>query len=290
MMEMKMTTDLTTAIPTEIIFNFDELKTELTERLNHYNTLVVTEDAIKDAKADLANLRKLKDAIETRRKEVKRKCMEPYNAFEAQVKELTALIDAPVAAINGQIKSFDEQEKAKKRSEIEASYNELVPVAFKDIIPLDRIFDPRWLNKGTTMKSIQEAITKKMQRVNADMTILDMVDPKHLPAVKAKYIETLDIAEALNHRDKIEAAEQAFRQQEEARQQRSAQRAAWENQAPRAEEKTSTSAQEPVREYATQPSSPQKLYSLRLEFHLTMDQANDLKRFLAENNINYTKI
>lgn len=289
-MEMKMTTDLTTAIPAEIIFNFDELKNELTERLHHYNTLVVTEDAIKEAKEDLAKLRKLKEAIETRRKEVKRMCLEPYNAFEAKVKELTALIDAPVATINGQIKSFDEQEKEKKRSEIEAAYNELVPVAFKDIIPLDRIFDPRWLNKGTTMKSIQEAITKKMQRVNADMTILDMVDPKHLPAVKAKYIETLDIAEALNHRDKIEAAEQAFRQQEEARQQRSAQRATWESQAPRAEEKPPVAAQEPVRESAPQPRKEEKMYALRLEFQLTMQQADALKAFLINNHINYTKI
>ena len=289
-MEMRMTTDLTTALPAEIIFNFDELKIELTERLHHYNTLVVTEDAIKEAKEDLAKLRKLKEAIENRRKEVKRMCLEPYNAFESKVKELTALIDAPVGAINGQIKSFDEQEKSKKRSEIEAAYNELVPEAFKDIIPLDRIFDPRWLNKGTTMKSIQEAITKKMQRVNADMTVLDMVDPKYLPAVKAKYIETLDIAEALNHRDQIEAAEQAFKQQEEARQQRAAQRAAWENHAPQAEEKTPVAAQEPVREPAPQPRKEEKMYALRLEFQLTMQQADALKAFLINNHINYTKI
>ena len=280
MLEMKMTTDLQTALPAEIGFNFDELKAELTERLHHYNTLVVTEDAIKEAKADLANLRKLRDAIETRRKEVKKQCMAPYNAFEAKVKELTTLIDAPVAAINGQVKAFDEQEKEKKHSEIEAAYNDLVPAPFKEIIPLARILDPRWLNKGTTMKSIREEITTRMQRINVDMTLLDMVDAKYQVAVRAKYIESLDITAALNYRDTLIAADEAFRQREEAK-------AAYHAQA---EIQPPVAPKEPVKEYATIPASPQKLYSLRLEFHLTMDQANDLKSFLADQNINYVKI
>lgn len=281
MMEMKMTTDLETALPAEIGFNFDELKNELTERLHHYNTLVVTEDAIKDAKTDLANLRKLKDAIETRRKEVKRQCMEPYNAFEARVKELTALIDAPVAAINGQIKTFEEQEKEKKRAEIAAAYEELVPERYHDIIPLNRILDPKWLNKSATMKSIREAIAAIAHSTKIDMSYIESaVAPEHLTAVRAKYIETLSIDAAFDCRDALVATEQAF-------QQREAQRAALQHQA---EEKPPVAAQEPVKECVTQPSSPQKLYSLRLEFHLTMDQANELKQFLADKNINYMKI
>lgn len=281
MMEMRMTTNLETELPAEIGFNFEELKAELTERLHHYKSLVVTEDAIKEAKVDLANLRKLKDAIETRRKEVKQQCLAPYNAFEKQVKELTALIDEPVAAINGQVKAYEELEKAKKLEDIAAAYEELVPVDFQEIIPLKRILDPKWLNKGTTMKSISEAISQIANRTKIDMLYIESTtEPEHLTAVRSKYIETLNIDAALDHRDRLVATAQAF-------QQREAQRAALQH---RAEEKPPVAAQEPVREHTTIPSSPQKLYSLRLEFQLTMDQANDLKSFLAENNINYTKI
>lgn len=279
-MEMRMTTDLDTALPAEIGFNFEELKTELTERLQHYNTLVVTDDAIKEAKADLAKLRKLRDAIETRRKEVKRQCMAPYNAFETQVKELTALIDAPVAAINSQIKSFEEQEKEKKHVEIENAYDALVPAVLKEIIPLARILDQRWLNKSTTMKSIQEEIITRIQRVNVDMTLLDMVDPKYMAAVRAKYIETLDITIALTHRDELVAADIAF-------QQREAERATF--RAP-VQEKPPVAAQEPVCEPTPQVVAEEKLYALRLEFQLTMAQANELKRYLETTGIQYTKI
>lgn len=286
MLEMKMTTDLQTALPAEIGFNFDELKLELTERLHHYNTLVVTEDAIQDAKTDRANLRKLRDAIDTHRKDVKKAYMRPFNVFEAQIKELTALIDAPIAAIDGQVKSFDEQQRNQKLTEIEAQYEELVPETIRDIIPLSRILDQRCLNKSTTMKSITEAIQTRVKRTNVDLALLNGVEPKYMAATRAKYIETLDVNTALDYQYELAAADERFRQQEEARQQREALRANLASQAPQAEEKPPVAAQEPVNE----PRKEEKMYSLRLEFQLTMRQADALKQFLTANHINYVKI
>ena len=213
-LELRMTTDLATAIPAEIGFNFEELEAELSARLEHYNHLVVTEDTIQAGKEDRANLRKLKDAIETRRKEVKKQCEQPYKAFEARVKKLTALIDAPILAIDSQVKAFEEQQRQQKAEEIEAVYAELVPDTIKEIIPLRRVMDPAWLNKGTSMKKITEAIETLVKRTNVDMALIDGVDPKYLTTVRAKYIETLDVHSALSERDKLEAAELAFQQRE----------------------------------------------------------------------------
>ncbi len=61
-MEFILKTDLN-LLPKSIDFNFEEIKTELTGKLEYYNTLVVTEDAIKDAKKDKASLNSLKSAI-----------------------------------------------------------------------------------------------------------------------------------------------------------------------------------------------------------------------------------
>lgn len=280
-MELRMTTDLETALPAEIGFNFEELKQDLTDRLHHYNTLVVTEDAIQDAKNDRANLRKLRDAIDTHRKDVKKRYMQPYNVFEAKAKELTSLIDAPIAAIDGQVKAFEEQQRNQKRMEIESLYEELVPEAYRDIIPLDRILDQKWLNKSTTMKSVGEDIASLAKRTHVEVSYLEAtVDPKHLTAVRAEYIRTLNFDKALDHKERLIATEQAF-------QQREAQRAAVQ---PRAEENQPVAAQETVVEPDPQPSKEEKLYALRLEFHITMDQANALKQFLAAQNINYMKI
>ena len=284
LLELRMTTDLATAIPAEIDFNFEELEAKLTQQLHHYNTLVVTEDTIKEGKEDRANLRKLRDAIDTRRKEVKKQCEAPYKAFEAKVKRLTALIDAPITAIDCQVKAFEEQEREQKRCEIAAAYDELVPEEIREIIPLNRIMDPAWLNKATSMKKIREGIETRVNRTNVDMALIDGVDPKYLTAVRTKYIATLDVVTALQERDRMVAAEQAF-------QQREAQKAALR---PSVEEKPPVAAQEPVRprheEAAPKPHAEEKLHDLALAFRITQTQATALKQFLESNHIQYQKI
>ena len=102
-MEFVMGNSLET-LPKTIDFNFEELKGQLAESLALYTGLVVTEDGIKGAKEDRAKLNKLREAMENKRKEVKRECMAPYTDFEAKVKELVGLIDQPIAAIDAQLK------------------------------------------------------------------------------------------------------------------------------------------------------------------------------------------
>ena len=90
-MEFLIKTDLKT-IPEKIDFNFEEMKAELSDKLAAYNALVVTEDSIKSAKADKANLNKLRTAVEDKRKEIKKLCLAPYECFEKQCKGASPLI------------------------------------------------------------------------------------------------------------------------------------------------------------------------------------------------------
>lgn len=283
-LELRMTTDLETALPAEIVFNFDELEKALAARVEHYNHLVVTEDAIQEAKADRANLRKLREALEDSRKDTKKKWNLPLATYEERMKKLVARIDAPIASIDGQVKAFEEREREAKREEIRAVYDEQVPEDFREIIPFERILNPRWLNKTTTMKSITEEIVTLVKRTNVDMVLMDGLDPAYLGAVRSKYIETLDINVALMERDKLMAAETAFRQRE-------AQRAAFQAQA---ETKPPVAAQEPVREPAPpvpQPRADEKRWVLKLEFPaITRGQADALKKFLQANNIEFINI
>lgn len=277
-MEFKMTTDLGAALPAEIVFNYEELETTLTERLQHYNGLVVTEDTIKECKADRANLNKLKEAIETRRKEIKKQCMEPYTAFEAKVKKLVALIEQPIATIDGQLKAFDEAKKAEKQQAIQEYYSANVATYLQTVIPLERIQKKDWLNATKDIKKVQLEIVEAVAKVTADLECLNgMPTDDYTTAVRAKYMETLDITVALAHRKSLQSAAEAF----------NATKATMPAQAP-------IQATEPERAPERVPSAPpvqnEKLYTLRLEMHLTMAQANDLKKFLASAGIKYEKI
>lgn len=213
-MEFIISTDLTTALPKEIGFNFEELKAELAEKLDYYNNLVVTEDTIKEGKAEKAKLNKLREAVESKRKEIKKECMAPYTDFEAKVKELVAMIDAPVAAIDGQLKVFEEQRREEKRKAIETVYDEIVPDEIKAIMPLDRIFDQRWLNTTFKTEAVGEAIGNLADKIDDDLTVLDTIEPEFSTAVRAKYMETLDIGAALRHKKALQDAAEAAKKRE----------------------------------------------------------------------------
>ena len=103
--------------------NFEEIKSYLAEQLASYRNLVYTEDNLKLAKADKAKLNKLKKALDERRKEIKKIYMEPYLILEGQIKELTAMIDEPLAEIKAFTDRMEEERKAQRRAEIKQYYD-----------------------------------------------------------------------------------------------------------------------------------------------------------------------
>ena len=188
-----------------IEFNFDELKTELTERLEKYQNLTYTEDTIKDAKETRAGLNKFKEAIETRRKEIKNLCMKPYNDFEAKVKELTGLIDEPINAIDTQLKNFEETRKSAKQIDITDFYNSVIEDLVQ-LVPLERIFNPKWLNATYKMATIQNEIVETIGKIKGDLNVITdlKLDQDAETLVKDKYLQTLDFSLAMAEKTRLE--------------------------------------------------------------------------------------
>ncbi len=95
-MELRITNPQENWLTEQILWNNEELKAAIAEKVKDYKTIAYTEDSLKDMKADRADLNKLKKAFEDERKRVKKICMEPYTKFEQQVKEITAVVDGKV--------------------------------------------------------------------------------------------------------------------------------------------------------------------------------------------------
>ena len=100
----------------KIEWNRSEIEPEVRRIAEEYKGLVYTEDTIPDAKKDRAYLRKLISSIEDRRKLVKKKINEPYEEFEAEVKEVVAIAQEQADLIDKQIKDYeDKSHKPKTR-------------------------------------------------------------------------------------------------------------------------------------------------------------------------------
>lgn len=285
-MEFVMATDLET-LPKTIDFNFEQLKQQLSASLELYTGMVVTEDGIKGAKEDRARLNKLREALESKRKEVKNQCMAPYTDFEAKVKELVYLVDQPIGAIDGQLRAFEEKRRAEKRAEVLTIYLESVG-KMQELLPFDRLWQDSWYNKGATIKKIKEEIDAAVKKVSSDLDILSTVESEFSEAVKIKYLERLDLNEALAERARLQERSRKLREYEEQQKRAAAAQ----------EELVQTPASDP-NQIADEPAEPpqeaaegreEQVYLLRFECQLTLNQAAELSAWLKSNNINYRRI
>ena len=176
-MELK-TEDIKALEPVK--FNYEELKKELTEKVENYKNLVYTEENINMAKKDRANLNKLKKAINDEKIRVKNTLLAPYADFESKCKELIEIVDTSVENVDRQVKAFEDEEKRTKREEIQKYFNEHVG-HFKDVIIFENVFEDRWLNKTTTMKTVQADIEHIFSRASSDLiTIESTVQDKEI--------------------------------------------------------------------------------------------------------------
>lgn len=125
-------------LPEVIKFNFDELKAELTEKVHLYETLVYTDEQIKEAKEDRASLNRLKKALNDERISREKEYMVPFNEFKSKVAELVGIIDKASSTVDTQVKAYEEKQKADKK---EKSRNSL-----KDVISSTSVLN-RYLKK-----------------------------------------------------------------------------------------------------------------------------------------------
>ena len=176
-----------------IQWNKEELEAAVRAKIAGYENVVYTEENIKAAKNDRAELNKLIKAIEERRKQVKNIINEPYAVFEAELKEITALINEPVALIDQQVKAFEEKQKEEKKAAIKATYDENIG-DLAEVLPFEKIFDSHYLNQTYKLATAQKEIVDKIDTVKTD---LDSLDSKYKLNAKDVYIKTLDLSKAL---------------------------------------------------------------------------------------------
>lgn len=274
------------ALPKTIDFNFEELKTQLASSLELYTGLVVTEDGIKSAKEDRAKLNKLREALETKRKEVKKECMAPYTDFEGKVKELVALIDQPIAAIDGQLKAYEEQRRAAKRADILAIYEETVG-ELRALLPFEKLWQDGWYNTGVSTKKIREAIVSAEEKAASDLEVLATVESEFADAVKIKYLEHLDLNEALLERARLQERAKRLREYEEQRAKAAANLP--EEQRMEAASRGAEQAAN-IPEPAAGAEQAETVYRLCFECMVTAAQAKELSDWLKARNIQFRRV
>ena len=158
--------------------------------LKKYNGLVYSEDSIKEARADRASLNKFKDAIENKRKEIKRQCLKPYEDFEAKIKDIVAMIDKPIAKIDSQVKNFEQLKKEEKLTGIKTFYADRVG-NLAELVPFEKVFNQRWLNATYKGSDIEKEIMDLFCKVESDLQVITELQTEYEPQLKDFYLKKL---------------------------------------------------------------------------------------------------
>lgn len=174
--------------------NYEEVKSSLQTYINEtYADMDYEKEGLEIASADYEELKKMRDVVTKKQKELEKSYSAPYVAVEAMLKEIVSIIDVPYK----RAKIFvDTAEKSQKKNEVmkyaEEKASEYGEVG-KKIIESPAFFNSSWANKSTSAKSIHDAIDTILQQAVSDINSIQATGGDNMPALMAKFYETLSM-------------------------------------------------------------------------------------------------
>ena len=283
-MELKIISPQEDGFIKEIRWNNEELKAEISEKMQEYKSLVFTAETIQDAKKDRAKLNKLRNAFEDERKKVKNRCMKPYEKFERQVEELTALIDEPIQLIDSQIKEVEENRKAQKRKEIEELFS---GIGFQTFVTLEKIWDGKWLNVSVPMSRIEEQMKTRMYQIGNDVMTIKNLPEFSFEALEI-YKKSLDLTMAIQEGQRLSEIQKRKEAYEEEQRRKAAEEAAKLQRASSPKKSAVVKKKQDMKK----PEEMAEPKIMKLDFRVwgTEEQIMGLRQYLIDNKIKFGKV
>ena len=255
-----------------------QIKADVTARVETALSLVCTEDTIKAVKEERANLNKELKLWEEKRKEVKKAVLTPYEQFEAVYKDcISDIFKKADADLKVKIDSVETELKEKKAAEVKAYFEEYL--ASKNItMPLT--FECANINVtlSASLKSLKEQAKTFIDRVCDDLALIETQEYKDEIYHEYNLAYFLNVAGAIttvvNRRKAIEEA----KAREEER---------------RAKADTEQKAIEQVAEALTPPTvvppteREEQIFTLSFKVKGTRTQLRALKEFLNNGGYDY---
>lgn len=146
----------------------------------------------KDAANDKAKFNALAKKLNDERIRLEKKFLEPFIPFKEIVAETTEAIKEVSAGLDAIVKAKEAEEKEAKREEI----IEIWKVYNFTLVPLDRIFNDKWLNKTYKIKQIHDDIAHIIDQITGDLQSIEQFG-EDIDTLKELYLTTLDLQSTL---------------------------------------------------------------------------------------------
>ena len=204
-LEIRVTSPTDDAFVEHIVWNADEIAKEVEAKVGYYKNLVYTEDQVAEAKKDRAKLRKFVTALKDKDREIKERCLAPYEEFHNQMLKIIALVEEPAELIDKQVKEYEEVQKKQKLAAINDLFEKK---GFHPWLKLDRIMNPKWLNKTYSIKQIEADMTSIQHKIGEDILLINGLK-EGAQAALSEYKRSMDVSAAVQAGNRYVEAKQA---------------------------------------------------------------------------------
>lgn len=263
-----------------IVEQLQEVKAEVTAKVEQALSLVCTEDTVKDVKKVRSDLNKELKDYEERRKAVKTAIMKPYNDFEEIYKDcISDTYKKADTELKGKIDSVENELKEQKKAEVKGYFDEYLTATGIDFVTFENANINVTLS--ASMKSLKEQAKAFVDKIVDDLNLIDTQENKD--EIMYEYKQSLNVSNAITTvANRYKAIEEAKAREEErkAREQAEAEAVA------KVEEVVEAVAP-PTVEPIAPPVEEEKTYTLKFTVRGTMSQLKALKEFLTNGGYDY---
>lgn len=263
-----------------IVEQLQEVKAEVTAKVEQALSLVCTEDTVKDVKKVRSELNKELKDYEERRKAVKKAIMTPYEQFEAVYKDcISDTYKKADTELKGKIDSVENELKEKRRKEVWYYFEELCKANSLDFITFENTNINVTLS--ASMKSLKEQAKAFVDKIVDDLNLIDTQE--HKDEILYEYKQSLNVSNAITTvANRYKAIEEAKAREEERKAREQA-----EAEATAKVESVVEAVAPPTVEPIAPPVEEEKTYTLKFTVRGTMPQLKALKEFLNNGGYDY---
>jgi len=179
-------------------------------KLESYKPENYSEDNIAEAKKDKAALNNSAKLLDDKRIEIEKEWNKPLDQFKNTVKQAVTAIKTASGQIDVIVKDVENRVKDDRKKQLKAFFDGLKC----ELVTFDKIFRESWFNKTTKVKDAEGEIFAAVEKIEADLAILDRIGE---PDARAHYLLTLNLESALAKADEIKAAKARLAKVEAAR-------------------------------------------------------------------------
>ncbi len=192
----------------KLVTNAKDIKAYVEEKLKEYSVDNYAGDA-KQAAKDKAEINAAIKTLNDRRIALEKEWNMPFAEFKNIISETCDMMKTASGKLDVIVKAREEEEKAQKKAQIIELWNG----KNFNLVPLDRIFNAKWLNKTTKLAAVDAEIDTIIKNITGDLASLDAFG-EDTAILKDLYLSTLNLQQTLNKGAELKANRERLAQLE----------------------------------------------------------------------------